>query len=186
MRKQLLQEKKRMAGFILALLFTSASSNPITLKQEVYLQIINAENGVLEAVFFTNATGIRISCDHSSISITSMTNDEVLMSGCAPSNSSRRHRVLGSNFLQETTTDENGERRKHQYIVAESMVDQTKEESEATRKEQRINLVRRSSNCAYVRITHFFYTKYFSTLQDSYVDPLKKFLATSLAVSLLL
>ena len=49
-----------------------------------------------------------------------------------------------------------------------------------------INLVRRSSNCACVRITHFFYTKYFSTLQDSYVDPLKQFLATNLAVGLLL
>ena len=67
MCKQLLQEKKKVAGFILALLFTSASSNLITLEQEGYLQIINAENGALEAIFFISATGIRISGDHSSV-----------------------------------------------------------------------------------------------------------------------
>ena len=130
-----------MAGFILAFtaaLFITASSNPITYEQEGHLQIIDAENGVLEAVFFTRATGIRISGDPSSISIVSMSDDEVLMSGSAPNNSSRLYRVLGSNFFKETTTDENGERRKHQYVVPESLVDQAKEESEATRKEQRI------------------------------------------------
>ena len=130
-----------MAGYILAFtaaLFITAFSNPISYEQEGHLQIIDAENGILEATFFTDATGIRISGDPSSISITSMSDEEVLMSGSALSDSSRLYRVLGSNFLKETTTDENGERRKHQYVVPESLVDQAKEESEATRKEQRI------------------------------------------------
>ena len=51
MCKQLLQEKKKVAGFISALLFTSASSNPITLEQEGYLQIINAETVPLRQYF---------------------------------------------------------------------------------------------------------------------------------------
>ena len=52
-----------MAGLLLAFsaaLFLAASANPITYEQEGHLRILNAENNVLEAVFFTGATGIRI------------------------------------------------------------------------------------------------------------------------------
>ena len=129
-----------MAGFlfpILAVLFIAASANPMTNEQESRLQIINAENNVLEAIFFIAETGIRIYGDSSSITVTSMSNNEVLMSGSAPSDSSRLYRVLDSNFLQEKTTGENGEPIKHQFIVPESLIDRVKEDFK-TRKEQRI------------------------------------------------
>jgi hypothetical protein len=129
-----------MAGFIfsfLAVLFIAASANPTTNEQESRLQIINAENNVLEAIFFTAETGIRIYGDSSSITVTSMSNNEVLMSGSAPSDSSRLYRVLDSNFLLEKTTGENGEPIKHQFIVPESLIDRVKEDIK-TRKEQRI------------------------------------------------
>ena len=166
-----------MAGLIVVLLFTSASSNPITLKQEGYLQIMNAETVPLrQYIFFNNATGIRISGDHSSISIPSVTNDEVLMLGSAPSNSSRLHRVLGSNFLQEITMIKTANAENINTLSPNQWLTRPKRRTRRHEKEQRINLVRR----------HIFYTKHFPTLQDSYVDPLKKFLATNLAVSLLL
>ena len=129
-----------MAGFLfpfLAVLFIAASANPMTNEQESRLQIINAENNVLEAIFFIAETGIRIYGDSSSITVTSMSNNEVLMSGSAPSDSSRLYRVLDSNFLQEKTTGENGEPIKHQFIVPESLIDRVKEDIK-TRKEQRI------------------------------------------------
>ena len=115
----------------------SVSANPITYGQEGHLQLINAENNVLEAIFIHTEGGIRIYGDNSSITIASMSNNEVLMSGSAPSDAFRLYRVLESNFLQHTTTDENGQRRKFQFIVPESLADRAKEDLK-TRKEQRI------------------------------------------------
>jgi hypothetical protein len=129
-----------MAGFLLpflAVLFIAVSANPITYEQEGRLHIINAGNNILEAIFFTEEMGIGIYGDNSNITIISMSDHEVLLSGSAPSDSSRLYRVLGTNFLQQTTTGENGEPIKHQFIVPESLIDRVKEDIK-TRKEQRI------------------------------------------------
>ncbi|CAI8007659.1 hypothetical protein GBAR_LOCUS5321 [Geodia barretti] len=134
------QTTSKMAGFLLpflAVLFIAASANPITYEQEGRLHIINAGNNILEAIFYTEETGIGIYGDNSNITIISMSDNEVLLSGSAPSDSSRLYRVLGTNFLQQTTTGENGEPIKHQFIVPESLIDRVKEGIK-TRKEQRI------------------------------------------------
>ena len=139
-RGKISRTTSKMAGFLLpflAVLFIAASANPITYEQEGRLHIINAGNNILEAIFYTEETGIGIYGDNSNITINSMSDHEVLMAGSAPSDSSRLYRVLGTNFLQQTTTGENGEPIKHQFIVPESLIDRVKEGIK-TRKEQRI------------------------------------------------
>ena len=139
-RGKISRTTSKMAGFLLpflAVLFIAASANPITYEQEGRLHIINAGNNILEAIFYTQETGIGIYGDNSNITIISMSDNEVLLSGSAPSDSSRLYRVLGTNFLQQTTTGENGEPIKHQFIVPESLIDRVKEGIK-TRKEQRI------------------------------------------------
>lgn len=129
-----------MAGIIVgfsAALFIAVSANPATYDKDDRLNIINAEDNVLEATFFTAEAGIRIYGDESSITISSMSNNEVLMSGSKPSESTKYYRVLESHFLEQTTINENGERRKSQFILPESFVDQAKEDIR-TKNEQRI------------------------------------------------
>ena len=67
-----------------------------------------------------------------------MTNDEVVMSGSPPSNSSRPHRVLGSNFLQETTMIKAANAENINTLSSNQWLTRPKrgrgEESEATRK----------------------------------------------------
>ena len=119
-----------MAGIIAAFsaaLFIAVSANPATYDKDDRLKIIKAENNVLEATFFAAEAGIRIYGDESSIMISSMSNNEVLMSASTPSESTKYYRVLESHFLEQITINENGERRKSQFILPESFVDQAKE-----------------------------------------------------------
>ena len=128
-----------LTGFYAAMLVASVTAVPISYGADGHLHIFEASNvnNVLDAIFYTSETGIHIRGDTTSLTITAMSNNKVLLAGNKPHSSSKLTSVMGSSFLQYESVSEGGERRKVEVIVPESLVDQTKEAIES-RKEERI------------------------------------------------
>ena len=120
------------------------------------LRIIEAGHNSLQAIFYTAETGIRIVADSNLGSLISMTDGEILLSGKRPHGSSLLASVVGSSFLQYTTTLETGEQEKVEFVVPDSLVEQMKEAIE-TRKEARLlsQLNRDETETTRVRETAF-------------------------------
>ena len=120
-----------------AILVTSVSAVPVSYTSDGHLQVMESSNNVLKAIYYTQETGIRIQADSTSLTLTSMINDEVLLAASKPHGSTKLVSILGSSFIQYTTTDREGEPRKEEFLVPESMMEQAKEAVE-NRKEERL------------------------------------------------
>ena len=116
---------------------STVTAVPVSYFTDGHLQVMESSNNVLKAIFYTQETGIRIQADGTSLTLTSMMNDEVLLAGSKPHGSTKLSSVLGSSFIQYTTTDREGEPRKEEFLVPESMMEQAKEAVE-NRKEERL------------------------------------------------
>ena len=136
-----------------ALLVTSVTALPFTYSQDGQLHIIDASSNVLEAVFFTGDMGIHISSDSNSLSVVSLVDHEVLVSGRKPQGSSSKlTSVMGNTFLQYSTTGPDGESRRADYSVPKLLVEETKEALEAG-KEDRMTSLLGEQNEAETRLT---------------------------------
>ena len=126
--------------FLSAIILTvTVSAVPPSGSRDGRLRIIDVGENTLEAIFYNADTGIRIRADSVSLTLISMSNDQVLLSGTRPHGSSFLTSVMGSSFLQYNTTLETGEQRKVEFIVPESLVDQTKNALEAAKEERMIS-----------------------------------------------
>ena len=103
------------------------------------LQLIEVGENTLEAIFYNEETGIRICANSTSLTLISMANDEVLLSGSRPHNTSLLTSVMGSWFLKYATTNETGEQRGVEIAVPESLVDEMKMAVEAMAEEEIIS-----------------------------------------------
>ena len=121
------------------ILAVTVSAAPPSGPRDGRLRIIDVGESTLEAIFYNADTGIRIRADSVSLTLLSMSNDQVLLSGTRPHGSSFLTSVMGSSFLQYNTTLETGEQRKVEFIVPESLVDQTKNALEAAKEERMIS-----------------------------------------------
>ena len=159
---------------ITLILSTAVSAYPIAYNREGQLQILNAQPPVLEAIFFTTETGIRLYSDNSSLILTSMSDDEVLLPGRVASDSSKLYNMMGTNFLQHTTTDENGQPTKHNFVVPESEVGQIKDDIEA-RKEQRVtSRLRAGSETEVKTAEELAFQRLFSRPEIGLIEPAAK------------
>ena len=122
-----------------AILAVSVTAVPILDSANSRLQIIEVGENTLEVIFYNEQTGIRIRADSTSLTLISMADDEVLLSGSRPHNSSLLSSVMGTSFLEYATTSETGEQRKVEFVVPESLVDQTKKAVEELKEERLIN-----------------------------------------------
>ena len=120
-----------------AILAVCVTAVPTEDEQHGRLRIIDVNDNSLEAIFYTVETGIRIVADSNSLTLISMSSGEILLSGNRSHDSSFLASVVGSSFLQYTTTLETGDREKHEFVIPDSLVDQAKEAIEA-RKEERL------------------------------------------------
>ena len=121
------------------LLAVTVSAVPPSGSRDGRLRIIDVGENTLEAIFYNADTGIRIRADSVSLTVISISNDQVLLSGTRPHGSSFLTSVMGSSFLQYNTTLETGEQRKVEIIIPESLVDQTKNALEAAKEERMIS-----------------------------------------------
>ena len=121
------------------LLAVTVSAVPPSGSRDGRLRIIDVGENTLEALFYNADTGFRIRADSVSLTVISMSNDQVLLSGTRPHGSSFLTSVMGSSFLQYNITLETGEQRKVEFIVPESLVDQTKNAFEAAKVERMIS-----------------------------------------------
>ena len=122
-----------------AILAVSVTAVPILDSANSRLQIIEVSENTLEVIFYNEETGIRIRANITSLMLISMANDEVLLSESRPHNTSLLSSVMGTSFLEYATTSETGEQRKVEFIVPESLVDQTKKAVEELKEERLIS-----------------------------------------------
>ena len=148
--------QKMLAFLPAALLAVCVSAVPTEDQRDGRLQIIEAGDNSLKAIFYTAETGIRIIAESNSLSLISMSSGDILLSGTRPHGSSLLTSVVGSSFLQYKTTSATGEREKLEFVVPESLFDQAKEAIEA-RKEERLlaQLNRGEEDTTRVRETAF-------------------------------
>ena len=111
------------------------------------LQFIEVGENTLEAIFYNEATGVRIRANSTSLMLISMANDEVLLSGSRPHNTSLLTSVMGSWFLKYATTNETGEQRGVEIAVPESLVDEMKMAVEAMAEEDIISQLNETETC---------------------------------------
>ena len=128
------------------ILAVTVSAVPPTGPRDGRLRIIDVGESTLEALFYNADTGIRIHADSVSLTLLSMSNDQVLLSGTRPHDSSLMISVMGSSFLQYKT----GEQRKVEFIVPESLVDQTKNALAAAKEGRMISQLERDETQAYI------------------------------------
>ena len=121
------------------LLAVTVSAAPATVSSDGRLRIIDIGENTLEAIFYNAETGIRIRADSVSLTLISMRNDQVLLSGTKPHGSSMLASIMGASFLVYNTTRETGENRKIEFVVPESLVDQTKNALAAAKEERMIS-----------------------------------------------
>ena len=135
------RNKMQIGLFFFSTAFLAASIAAIPSSDSAHgrLQIIEVGKNTLEAIFYEEETGIRIRADSTSLTLISMANDEVLLSGSKPHDSSLLTSVMGSSFLKYATTTETGEKRKVEFIVPESLVDEMKLAVEAKKEERLIS-----------------------------------------------
>ena len=133
------------AGFFIVcgvLLAASVTAVPISYSQDGHLHVLEASNNILEAIFFNAEMGIRISSDSDSLSIVSMVDNEVLVSGRKPQGSSSKlTSVMGSTFVKFANTNQEGVSRNIEYSVPKPLVDQTKEALEAGKEDRLSSLL---------------------------------------------
>ena len=123
---------------------------PVVSGRGGHLRIIDAGENTLEAIFYSADTGIRIRADSVSLTLVSMGNDEVLLSGTKPHGSSLLASVMGASLLVYNATGETGENRKIEFVVPESLVDQTKNALAAAKDERMISQLDRDETQAYI------------------------------------
>ena len=124
------------------LLAASVTAVPISYSQDGHLHVLEASNNILEAIFFNAEMGIRISSDSDSLSIVSMVDNEVLVSGQKPQGSSSKlTSVMGSTFVKFATTNQEGVSRNVEYSVPKTLIDQTKEALEAGKEDRLSSLL---------------------------------------------